>query len=96
MNRVSRPVPVSEVTVLNIKTVVSLYKYERYYEPKERAMVIDAKNWVKILEDMYEFLYQRLGTTSKEPFGLRDQVIARGKSKLRTTQSQTTILRKTS
>ena len=67
MNRVSRPVPVSEVTVLNIKTVVSLYKYERYYEPKERAMVIDAKNWVKILEDMYEFLYQILGTTSKNP-----------------------------
>ena len=30
-------------------------------------MVIDAKNWVKTLEDMYEFLYQRLGTTSKNP-----------------------------
>ena len=30
-------------------------------------MVIDAKNWVKTLEDMYEFLYQRLGTMSKNP-----------------------------
>ena len=48
-NRVSRPVPVSEVTVLNIKTVVSLYRFERDYEPKEGAMVIDAKNWVKTL-----------------------------------------------
>ena len=34
MNRVSRPVPVSEVTVLNIKTVSSLYKFEGDYEPK--------------------------------------------------------------
>ena len=30
-------------------------------------MVINAKNWVKNLEDMYEILYQRLGTTSKNP-----------------------------
>ena len=31
MNRVLRPFPVSEVTVLNIKTVASLYKFERDY-----------------------------------------------------------------
>ena len=49
INWVSRPVPVSKVTVLNIKTVASLYKFERDYEPKEGAMVIDAKNWVKTL-----------------------------------------------
>ena len=67
MNWVSRPVPVSEVTVLNTKTVASLYKFERDYEPKEGAMVIDDKNWIKTLEDMYEFLYQRLGTTLKNP-----------------------------
>ena len=30
-------------------------------------MVIDAKNWVKTLEDVYEFLYQQLGTTPKNP-----------------------------
>ena len=30
-------------------------------------MVIDAKKWIKILEDIYELLYQRLGTTSKNP-----------------------------
>ena len=34
MNRVSWPVPVSKVTVLNIKIVVSLYKFERDYDPK--------------------------------------------------------------
>ena len=67
MNQVSRPVPVSDFTVLNIKIMASLYKFERYYEPKEGSMVIDAKNWVKTLEDMYEFLYQILGTTSKNP-----------------------------
>ena len=67
MNQVSRPVPVREVTVLNINTAASLYKFERDYEPKEGAMVINSKNWVKTLEDMYEFLYQRLGTTSKKP-----------------------------
>ena len=67
MNQVSRPFPVSEVTVLNIKTVASLYKFEIYYEPKERAMVIEAKNWVKTMENMYEFIYQRLGTTSNNP-----------------------------
>ena len=66
-NQVSRPVPVREVMVLNINTAASLYKFERDYEPKEGAMVINAKNWVKTLEDMYEFLYQRLGTTSKKP-----------------------------
>ena len=67
MNLVSGPVLVSEVTVLKIKTVASLHKFERYYEPKEGSMVIDSKNWVKTLEDIYEFLYQRLGTTSKNP-----------------------------
>ena len=67
MNRVSRPVPICEVTVLKINTVASLYKFERYYEPKEGAMAINAKNWVKTMEDMYEFLYQRFGTTSKNP-----------------------------
>ena len=56
-----------KVTVLNIKTVASLYKFERDYGPKEGAMVIDAKNWVKNLEDMYDFLYQILGTTSNNP-----------------------------
>ena len=56
MNRVSQPVPVSEVTVLNTKTVASIYKFKRDYEPKEVATVIDAKNWVKTLEDMYDFL----------------------------------------
>ena len=65
MNQVSRPVPVSKVTVLNIKTVASLYKFERDYEPKEGAMIIDAKNWVKTLDDMYEFLKKQVGTTSK-------------------------------
>ena len=34
MNHVSQPVPVRNVTVLNIKTVASLYKFERDYEPK--------------------------------------------------------------
>ena len=67
MNRVSQPVLVSEVTVLNIKTILSLYKFEREYEPNEGAMVIDAKNCVKTLVVMYEFLYQRLGTMSKNP-----------------------------
>ena len=67
MNRVSRTVPVSKVTVLNIKTIASLYKFERDCKPKEGGMLIDDKNWVKTLEDMYEFPYQRLGTTSKNP-----------------------------
>ena len=30
-------------------------------------MVIDDKNWVKTLEDMYEFLYKRPGNTPKNP-----------------------------
>ena len=49
MNQVSQPVTVSKVKVLNIKTILSLYKFEREYEPKEGAMVIGANNWVKTL-----------------------------------------------